>query len=144
MYEHGWGTSVDYERAAELYTEAAEQGRPDAQHNLARFYEFGRGVAQDYKKAVHWFTKAAEAGSAESQTNLGAMYAEGLGVPKDTGTAMQWFTRAAQKGQPVAQFNDRDCGLRRQYYHWFDIDPSREKIFGPDRLAIQIRLSGNG
>ena len=57
----------DFEKAAELYTKAAEQGLSLAQNNLANLYYYGQGVEQDYVKAAELYTKAAEQGFAEAQ-----------------------------------------------------------------------------
>ena len=61
-YYYGNGVEVDYEKAAEWFTKAAEQGHAEAQYNLGFCYENGKGVPQDNEKAVEWYEKAAEQG----------------------------------------------------------------------------------
>jgi TPR repeat protein len=40
------------------YHLAAEQGYPNAQHNIGYMYDTGEGVEQDYKEALKWYTLA--------------------------------------------------------------------------------------
>ena len=54
-----------YERAAELYGQAAAQGRASAQACLGELYRDGKGVPQDTARAVALF-KAAAAGGSEA------------------------------------------------------------------------------
>lgn len=61
-YECGEGIEQNYEKAAEWYIKAAEQGMPEAQFNIAMFYKYGDGVNKDLAEWVKWLTKAAEQG----------------------------------------------------------------------------------
>jgi len=70
-FASGQGVAQDYVRAAQCYTEAAEQGHSRAQLNLATLYEHGQGVTRDEAKAFTWLTKAAGLGNAEAQYRLG-------------------------------------------------------------------------
>lgn len=60
MYEHGEGVEVDYEKAFELYLQAAEGGNKQAMINVAQMYAFGRGCEKDDKKGKAWSDKAYE------------------------------------------------------------------------------------
>ncbi|EJK71554.1 hypothetical protein THAOC_06990, partial [Thalassiosira oceanica] len=66
-----FGLQKDMQKAAELYTEAAELGSIVALFELGVAYLFGNGVRQDNVKAVEIFEKAAMQGHAESRFNLG-------------------------------------------------------------------------
>ena len=56
LYESGRdGVPKNLPKAAALYLKAAEQGRADAQYNLAMMYESGHGVAKDAAEAARWF-----------------------------------------------------------------------------------------
>ncbi len=57
----------DYPRAAQIWSELAQQGDRDAQYRLGSLYRSGRGVAKSHEKAVQWFRKAAEAGHPGAQ-----------------------------------------------------------------------------
>jgi len=92
-----------YEKAAELYRKAADQGDVDAQYNLAVYYKNGKGVSQDHAKATEWFRKAAEQGDAEAQNMLGNSYLNGAGVKQDNSKAAEWWRKAATQGHAKAQ-----------------------------------------
>ena len=79
------------------YRKAADQGRADAQFNLALMYANGQGVPQDHAEAMTWYRKAAEQGDAAAQLNLGVMYHVGQGVPQDYVQAHKWYNLAAAR-----------------------------------------------
>ena len=79
------------------YRKAADQGRADAQFNLALMYANGQGVPQDHAEAMTWYRKAAEQGDAAAQLNLGVMYHVGQGVPQDYVQAHKWYNLAASR-----------------------------------------------
>ena len=70
-FASGQGVAQDYVRAAQCYTEAAEQRHSQAQLNLAMLYEQGQGVTRDEARALTWLTKAASLGNAAAQYRLG-------------------------------------------------------------------------
>jgi TPR repeat protein len=53
----------DYAQALNWYRNAAEQGNPDGQFNLASLLEHGQGAAIDISQAVGWYRRAAEQGN---------------------------------------------------------------------------------
>ena len=53
-YLDGIDVEVDRDRAAELITDAAENGLPEAMEKLYHMYDEGIGVDLDYRKAVVW------------------------------------------------------------------------------------------
>ena len=93
----------DYEQAARLFREAAEQGDAPAQEALGKMYARGEGVPQDFREAAHWLRKAAEQGRAFAQYALGALYDEGRGVPQDFREGARWLRKAAEQGREDAQ-----------------------------------------
>lgn len=82
---------------------AAEQGDPLAQYDLAIIYAGGRGVPKDTAEATQWFRKAAGQGHAPAQYELGLCFKHGRGVPKDEAEAVKWFRKAAELGNVSAQ-----------------------------------------
>lgn len=94
-----------YEKAAEWYRKAAEQGLSEAQNNLGVMYKDGQGVKKDYQEAVRWFQLAARQGNVLAQSNLGWMYQRGRGVAQDYDSARYWYTQAAQQDHAAAQNN---------------------------------------
>ena len=55
-------SNVDYQKAIELYTMAADRGEVGALFALAQLYAGGKGVNKDYQKAVQYYQKAAALG----------------------------------------------------------------------------------
>lgn len=104
-YYSGEGVRQNYEKAAEYFLKAAEQGKPLAQAFLGEMYLNGTGLAQDSKKAFKWYMKAAEQGVPESQYNVGIMYYNGEGVERDFNAAAEWYKKAADQGYASAQLN---------------------------------------
>ena len=93
----------DYEQAARLFREAAEQGNARAQEALGMMYVRGKGVPQDFREAEHWLRKAAEQGEAGAQVILGGLYFVGRGVPEDLVQAYAWYNLAAAAGHEKAK-----------------------------------------
>lgn len=95
----------DFKRAAELFTELAEQGNAEAQHNMGMLLREGKGVEKNHKNAAAWFRKAADQGIADAQFNLGNMYEFGLSLAQSYQYAAVWYEKAAKQGHPSAQTN---------------------------------------
>jgi len=88
----------DYENAAKLLGEAAKQGHPNAQYNLAVMFQKGDGVERSEQKALYWYEKAAESNLAIAQYNLGMIYYAGEIVLKDEDKARELWQKAADQG----------------------------------------------
>ena len=103
-YFEGNGVQRDYEKAVELYTEAADQGNVHGMVDLGTCYLKGCGVAKNEYQAFYLFMDAAEQGDLTGQLNLGFCYANGIGTNKDVTSASLWWSKAAEKGDPFAQY----------------------------------------
>jgi len=101
-YYEGEGVSKDYQKAFELFNEAAEAGNAQAMYKLYSMYYLGEGVVRDYTKAVEWVRKAAELGNANAMTSLGLRYYYGDGAKKDYEKAADWYSKAAEAGSSRA------------------------------------------
>ncbi len=88
----------DFKNASTLLGEAAKQGHPNAQYNLAVMYQKGDGVDQSDQKALYWYEKAAEAKLPIAQYNLGMIYFAGEIVAKDEEKAKELWEKAAAQG----------------------------------------------
>ena len=77
---------------------AAEQGKAEAQYNLALLYTQGTLGQQDYLTAFHWFEKAADNGIVQAQYNLANCYDQALGCIEDKTKAFSGFMKAAKQG----------------------------------------------
>lgn len=93
----GHGVEQDWDKAVELYRQAAKADDPESQYLLARCYAEGHGVEQDMAEAVRLYKKAATNinenkryfGHPRAMRCLGDCYANGIGVRKmQTGRCM--------------------------------------------------------
>ena len=121
------GFPLDYSKAFEWFTKAAEQGHAFAQNNIGLCYYYGEGVLQDYSKSFEWFEKGAEQGNEFAQINLGNCYYYGEGAKQDYTKAVEWYIKAAEQGNPEAQYQLGVCyiggyGITQDYHksiEWF-------------------------
>lgn len=107
---------LDYDRAAQWYALAAQQGNRSAQCRLCYLHALACGVKRDYKKAFEWCIKSAEQGAVIAQCWLGYFYSHALGiqgvdenssslwngVERDLKKAVGWYTKAAEQGSAPA------------------------------------------
>ena len=94
----------DFESAAALFEQAANDGNPDAQYKLGSMHHDGEGLPRNHEQAVYWYTKAAKRGNTTAQYWLCIMHREGMGVPRSYSEALYWCKRAANNGHAEAQF----------------------------------------
>jgi len=104
----------DFATAAAVFTQLAQGGDPQAQHNLGYLYHVGKGVAQNDAQAMIWYRKAADQGYAPSQFNLGVMFEEGQGVSADAAQAIAWYTKAADQNYLTAEQKLADLYISRR------------------------------
>ena len=92
------------EPAAQLVAleQAAGNGDPKAQTELAVRYEHAEGVPKDFQQANRLYCRAAKQGYADAQFKLGWVYANGRGVARDDGVAAVLFRLAADQGHEYA------------------------------------------
>ncbi len=91
---------------------AAQQGQPTAQFELARHYQNGQGVEPNDVEAVRWLREAARQGDADAQYELGNAYADGRGVAPDMVNAYACYVLAGANGNSAS-----DEALRRLTPH---------------------------
>ena len=103
--EDGRGMERDAAAPARPRRQAADQGEPVRQHDLAYMYLTARGVERDAAEAVGWFRRAAEQGHGDAQSDVGVLYAAGLGVAPNDAEAVGWFRRAVESGHAAGQAN---------------------------------------
>ena len=90
--------------------QAAEQGWPEAQYEMALRYANGEGVAQDHSEAARWYEASARQGFADAQNNLGAMYLE----QGKAAEALAALTRAVELYTTAVK---DEAGLARAHYN---------------------------
>ena len=120
-YEEYWmlestdiSSSENFEKAAEWYQKAAENGLDAAQWRLGELYARGLGVEQNINKAIELRSKAAEQGNVMFQFMMGIMYATGgfadystymfpdgyvynVEIPQDAEKADKWLRQLNHK-----------------------------------------------
>lgn len=99
------GVTIDYNRAAAWFSEAAANGVANARYNLGVLYHQGLGVERDVDKAIGWYRAAAVLGHPEAQYNLGIAYIEGIGTKYNPRIAADYFEKAARGGVLEAAYN---------------------------------------
>ena len=96
MSYSGFGVAQDLHEFVKWCQKAANNGIPDAQHDLAVWLADGIGVTQDMKQAISWYQIAANHDFAPSMHNLGRAYGTGRGVPFEIDQSINGFGRAAR------------------------------------------------
>lgn len=104
LYETGYGDDIfqDENYAAELFTQAADLGHPEANYRMGDAYEHGRlNCPRDPALSVHFYTGAAERGHAAAMMGLCAWYMVGAEpiLEKDEEEAYEWARRSAELGK---------------------------------------------
>ncbi|KAK4044550.1 hypothetical protein C8A01DRAFT_42729 [Parachaetomium inaequale] len=156
LYETGYGDDVflDENYAAELFTQAADLGHPEANYRMGDAYEHGKlNCPRDPALSVHFYTGAAERGHAAAMMGLCAWYMVGAEpvLDKDEEEAYEWARKSADLGYVKAQyavgyFTEMGIGCRRDILEanvWYvkaaDAGDDRAK----QRLAaIRAAMSG--
>jgi len=104
-YQSGTGVEQSLDKAASLYTQAAEQGSRQGEFDLGNLYYLGLGVPKDTAKAAGWFEKAGLQGNPDADMALAGMYHDGAGVSQDFTKAAAWYRRAAELDDTLAQLD---------------------------------------
>lgn len=86
-------------RAAQLYSDAADNGHALAMHNLAHFYLRGWGVERDVDRARDLIERSAGLGNPLAMHALAGLYALGQDVQQDLNKARYWYEKAASVGE---------------------------------------------
>lgn len=118
LYETGYGDDIfqDEGYAAELFTQAADLGHPEANYRMGDAYEHGKlNCPRDPALSVHFYTGAAERGHAAAMMGLCAWYMVGAEpiLEKDEEEAYEWARRSAELGQSAQMLKWRSNELSR-------------------------------
>ncbi|KAK2591690.1 Chitin synthase 4 [Conoideocrella luteorostrata] len=158
LYETGYGDDIfaDASYAAELFTQAADLGHPEANFRMGDAYEHGRlNCPRDPALSVHFYTGAAERGHAAAMMGLCAWYMVGAPpiLEKDEEEAYEWARRSAELGFVKAQyavgyFTEMGIGCRRDILEanvWYVKAADEGDERAKQRIAvIQAAVSGEG
>lgn len=94
----------DFQKAAEWYKLAAEDGHVAAQWRLGHFYEHGLAGEANDLRAAHWYMRAAAGGHAQAQFCIAVCLEEGRGMTVDDRSALNWHRAAALQGHKMSMF----------------------------------------
>lgn len=110
------------ERKLSLLEQAAKQGDPTAQGELAGVYDEGApAYPKDLNKAAYWSEEAAKQGDENEQRNASIYYFNGEGVVRDVKKSMAWLDRAVKSGFVDAEY---DLGYVYRYGEGVAEDPA--------------------
>ena len=103
LHVTGYGDDVfkDEAYAAQLFTQAADLGHPEANLLMGEAYEHGRlSCPKDPALSVHFYNGAAQEGIPQAMMALCAWYLVGAPpvLPKDNWEAYEWAKKAAEHG----------------------------------------------
>ena len=111
LHETGYGDDVflDQQYAAQLFTQAADLGHPEANFKLGEAYEHGKlACPKDPALSIHFYNGAASRGHAPAMMALCAWYMVGAEpvLVRDEAEAYEWAKGAAEAGR--YNFEDLD------------------------------------
>lgn len=104
LHESGFGEDIfkDEVYAAQLFTQSADLGHPEANLVMGKAYEHGLlSCPKDAALSIHFYNGAAQAGLPEAMMALCAWYLFGAEpiLVKDENEAFEWAKRAAELGK---------------------------------------------
>ncbi len=88
MFFFGNEVIQDYYEAFHWYYNAAVNGSPSAQFNLAICYDQGLGIEKNQLEAFKWYQKAARANIIQAKFNLAMYYKDGTEFKTDSGIVL--------------------------------------------------------
>ena len=109
----------DFQTAALLWQELANEGDVIAQYNLALLYQNGSGVNQDHNLARYWLTMAARQGMAQAyrRLNAGSLKPTNQRVAvKLLVTPQEWVAAQNPKFYTLQLASSTNEALIRKYY----------------------------
>lgn len=114
LHENGYGEDIfrDEVYAAQLFTQSADLGHPEANLVMGKAYEHGLlSCPKDAALSIHFYNGAAQAGVPEAMMALCAWYLFGAEpiLVKDENEAFEWAKRAAEMGNYEFLIHDVTC-----------------------------------
>lgn len=97
-------TEEDRRTAFGWFEKSAENGYPNAMHQVGVMYRDGLGTVRDYVGMAEWLGKGADMGFLPSVTLLADIYLQGRLVPKDPGRAFGLYLKGAELGNGKCQY----------------------------------------
>jgi len=126
----------NYQKAIEVYRQAAEAGDLAAYSALGDMYFNGVGVDRDFDQSMKYYNYAASQGYGAAQYALGIIYANGNGVARNPVLAHAWFSWAMNQGYEPA---GAALAQLKSEMTLADLDRARQEF-----MQIQQRVLGKG
>ena len=92
-------------KAFDMFLKSANDGFPNAMHQIGVMYRDGIGVERNIEKMKDYLTKGAEMGYLPSITLLADIYNQGRLLPKDEKELFRWTLKACELGSSAHFFN---------------------------------------
>ncbi|KAF2432929.1 HCP-like protein [Tothia fuscella] len=156
LHENGFGDDIfkDEAYAAQLFTQSADLGHPEANLIMGKAYEYGLLMCpKDAALSIHFYNGAAQAGLPEAMMALCAWYLFGADpiLSKDENEACEWAKKAADLGYAKAEyavgyFKEIGIGCRQDTLEanvWYVRAAQQGEERAKQRLAI-IRSAAAG
>ena len=102
-YEHGYGCSMDFDKAFSFYQKAAYKGEMSAIVNLAECYELGKGTEINNDSALIWYEKGIKYGKLKRKAKVRYGYIVAF-IKDDAKKGMEYLNEAAKEGSGTALF----------------------------------------
>ena len=103
LYFNGIGTEINYQKAAELFFKAAQNGSDDAAVNLAFIY-LSSDDSEQHEAAINLFKEASKAGNNTAKFMLGYAHYKGFVVEQNFHKAIENIKEAAKYKLDIAQY----------------------------------------
>jgi TPR repeat protein len=117
MHYWGQGCPVDFAKALDCFTRAAEMGDALSMESIAIIYTDGEGgIEIDLVQAFAWMRRAAEKGMVEPMRVLAEKYRDGDGCEKNGLEALAWFERYEQETRESPEHAQALHFLGKAYY----------------------------
>ncbi len=126
----------NFEKAINVYRQAAEAGDLAAYSALGDMYFNGVGVGRNYKESLKYYSYAASQGYGPAQYALGIMYANGNGVSRNPVAAHAWLSWAVNQGYEPA---GAALAELKSEMTLTDLEKARQEF-----MRIQERVLGKG
>lgn len=126
MYMDGTGVEQDYQKAAQWYAKAADEGNVGGISSLAALYQMGWGVEKDTTKALELYCKAGEMGDDHSQLTAAKMLIDGDEVEKDTTRGAAMLVPLVERDEPIV---DAEAYLGLLYMNGIGVEKDPVKGF---------------